>query len=82
MIQPMRKMKVNQKGKIVSIKARGELARRIRDMGVIPGAVFSVVGRAPLQDPVAVRLNGFTITLRNSEADHIICETDGGAANA
>ena len=30
-----------------------------------------VVGRAPLRDPVALRLPGFTLSLRNNEADHI-----------
>jgi ferrous iron transport protein A len=33
-----------------------------------------VVGRAPLLDPVAVRMKGFTLSLRNSEADFITVE--------
>ena len=45
--------------------------RRIRDMGLIPGTTVSIVGRAPLKDPVALRLSGVTISLRNSEADFI-----------
>ncbi len=45
--------------------------RRIRDMGLTPGAMIKVVGRAPLQDPVALRLSGVTIMLRNKEADYI-----------
>jgi ferrous iron transport protein A len=28
-----------------------------------------------LNDPVAIRLKGFTMSLRNSEADHIVVET-------
>jgi ferrous iron transport protein A len=40
-------------------------------MGLIPGARVQVVGRAPLHDPVALRLMGFTLTLRNNEADFI-----------
>lgn len=47
------------------------MGRRIRDMGLIPGTTVSIVGRAPLKDPVALRLSGVTVTLRNSEADHI-----------
>ena len=47
------------------------MGRRIRDMGIIPGTTVSVVGRAPLRDPVALRISGVTISLRNSEADHI-----------
>ena len=72
---PMRKMKLNQKGTIKSITARGELGKRIRDMGILPGTDFMVVGKAPLYDPVALKMTGFTLTLRNSEADYIECET-------
>jgi ferrous iron transport protein A len=67
----IRGLSVGQKAKIASISANGELGRRIRDMGLIPGTELEVVGRAPLRDPVALRLNGFTLTLRNSEADRI-----------
>ena len=74
MIIPMRKMKVNQRGTIKSISARGELGRRIRDMGLIPGNELMIIGRAPLYDPVAIKMLGYTITLRNSEADFITCE--------
>jgi ferrous iron transport protein A len=72
---PMRQLQVNQKARIVSVAARGELGRRIRDMGLIPGTEITIVGHAPLKDPVAIRLKGFTMSLRNSEADHIVVET-------
>ena len=73
---PLRKMKKNQAGKIKSVKAKGELGRRIRDMGLISGTDFMVIGRAPLYDPVALKMKGFTLTLRNSEADFITCEIE------
>ena len=67
-------MQVGQQGRIVRVGSVGELGRRIRDMGLIPGTEFSVIGRAPLKDPVALRLRDFTLTLRNNEADHILVE--------
>ena len=67
----LRQMRVGQKATIAAIAARGELGRRIRDMGLVPGASVEIVGRAPLRDPVALRLQGFTLTLRNNEADWI-----------
>lgn len=70
----LRQMRVGQKGVISRIEAMGEVNQRIRDMGLIPGAPVAVVGRAPLRDPVAIRLSGVTISLRNSEADHIKVE--------
>jgi ferrous iron transport protein A len=32
------------------------------------------MGRAPLRDPVALRVKGFTLSLRNNEADFIEVE--------
>ncbi len=73
MIINMREMKNNANGTVTSVSAKGELGRRIRDMGLIPGAEFTIIGRAPLNDPVAIRLKGFTLTLRNREADYVFC---------
>ena len=69
----LRQMQAGQKGSI-SVDADGELGRRIRDMGLIPGTDVEIVGRAPLRDPVALRLFGVTLALRNREADYITVE--------
>ncbi|AOY57560.1 MULTISPECIES: FeoA family protein [Desulfococcus] len=74
----LRQMQVNQTGTIRSVKAQGELGRRIRDMGLIPNTEITIVGRAPLKDPVALRLRDFTLSLRNNEADFITVEVSGG----
>ncbi|MDR1051935.1 MAG: ferrous iron transport protein A [Deltaproteobacteria bacterium] len=67
----LRTLKKGQKAIIKTIDADGEMGRRIRDMGLVPGIQIQCMGRAPLKDPVALRLMGFTLTLRNREADHI-----------
>ena len=76
MVVNMRQMKKNQIGLITKIKANGELGRRIRDMGLVPGTKIKIQGRAPLKDPVALRVMGFTLTLRNKEADFIEVEVN------
>jgi ferrous iron transport protein A len=73
-IIPLRKMLSGQKGVISRVEANGELGRRIRDMGVVPGTPIQIQGRAPLKDPVAIRVRDFTLTLRNNEADHILVD--------
>jgi ferrous iron transport protein A len=70
----LRQMQVNQTGTIVSVKARDELGRRIRDMGLVPGKKIRIQGRAPLNDPVSLRIMGGTLTLRNNEADYVFVE--------
>lgn len=73
----LRQLPVGKKAIISAISAEGELGRRIRDMGLLPGVEVEAVGRAPLKDPVALRLKGFTLTLRNNEADLITVSPSG-----
>ena len=70
----LRQLGLGCRARIVSIGANGELGRRIRDMGLVPGEEVQVTGRAPLKDPVSLRLRDFTLSLRNNEADQITVE--------
>jgi ferrous iron transport protein A len=72
----LRQMKRKQRGTICAVTARGEMGRRIRDMGLVPGTEITIQGRAPLYDPVALRLMGYTLSLRNNEADYIEVEIE------
>lgn len=74
MQKSLRALGVHEKARITSITAGGEMGRRLRDMGLVTGTEVEVVGRAPLKDPVALRLRDFTLTLRNNEADCIMIE--------
>jgi len=70
----LRNMQKDQTGNITAVKVGGELGRRVRAMGLVPGTRITIMGRAPLYDPVAIRIMGGTLTLRNNEADHIEVE--------
>jgi ferrous iron transport protein A len=72
----MREMEDNQAGTIKKVSATGEMGRRLREMGLVPGAPILIQGRAPLKDPVAIRVRDFVLTLRNREADHILVEVE------
>ncbi len=77
MPRSLRQLAVNEKAQVHSLIADGEIGRRLRDMGLVPGTEFEVIGRAPLNDPVALRLRDFTLTLRNNEADLIMVKKVG-----
>ena len=72
----LRQMHKDQHGTIKAINVAGELGRRLREMGFVPGTHIKVCGHAPLHDPVAIRLLDSTITLRNNEADHIFVDIE------
>lgn len=67
-------MKKNQSGVVSAVTAAGDMGRRLRDMGLVRGTEITIKGRAPLNDPVALRIMGFTLTLRNNEAEFIEVE--------
>jgi len=67
----LRKMQTGQSGTVSAIRIGGNLGLRLREMGLFPGARITVTGHAPLYDPVKLRINDQTLTLRNNEADHI-----------
>lgn len=74
----LKDMEVGECGHVARISATGELGRRIRDMGLVPGSHLCVTGRAPLNDPLSIRLHGYTLSLRGSEASYIWVERDNG----
>jgi ferrous iron transport protein A len=76
----MREMSDNQKGIIKKISALGDIGRRVREMGLVPETPIQIQGRAPLKDPVAIKIRDYVLTLRNNEADHILVEIDAPEA--
>ncbi len=72
----MRQMSDNQKGIIRKVSATGNMGRRIREMGLVPDTPIQIRGRAPLKDPVAVKIRDYVLTLRNNEASNILVEVD------
>ncbi len=72
----MREMSDNQRGIIKKVSATGEMGRRIREMGLVPDNDIQIQGRAPLKDPVAVKIKDYVLTLRNDEASYIMVEVD------
>lgn len=55
--------------RITGIRAGSSLSYRLMEMGLIEGAAVEVLGRAPLGDPLHIRLGDYELSLRNAEAD-------------
>ena len=66
-----RDIKPGQSARILTVGGEGALRQHFLDMGVIPGAEFTVVKLAPLGDPVELRIHGYELTLRLADAEKI-----------
>lgn len=60
-----------QEARVVSVEGEGAVARRLMEMGVVPGAPVCVIKAAPLGDPIEVRVRGYHLALRRAEAETI-----------
>ena len=47
------------------------LRQHILDMGLTPGVEVTLMKRAPMGDPIEIRLRGYELTLRRDDAAHI-----------
>lgn len=45
---------------------------RLREMGMSPGTRVTLVRRAPMGDPIEIKVRGYNLTLRKTEADHVL----------
>jgi len=53
---------------IEAVDAEGPLARRLADLGFLPGTRVAMIRRAPLGDPSVYEIRGSQFCLRRSEA--------------
>jgi len=60
------------KGKIVKVKGRDAIHRRLLDMGAVSGTQFEVEKKAPLGDPIQIKIMGYHLSLRKYEAETIV----------
>lgn len=71
----LNQLAVGERARIVAFgEASPSYRRKLLSLGLTPGAVFSVARVAPLGDPVEIRVRGFSMSLRKSEATAIIVE--------
>jgi len=53
---------------VVKLHGEGAVRRRIMDMGVTKGAEIYIRKVAPLGDPIEIRVRGYELSVRKSDA--------------
>lgn len=61
------------KAKIHAI-ADGESTLRLMEMGLVPGKEFQVITKSPFGDPIAIRLEDYSLSLRLHDAQLVLIE--------
>lgn len=60
-----------QECQVEEVKVGGAIGQRLMDMGFVPGARIKVVRNAPLIDPVDLKVKGYHVSIRHSEAKFV-----------
>lgn len=67
------KLKPGEQGTIIAFSDL-EMSVKLMEMGCLPGEVVEVERFAPLGDPMAIRVSGYQLCLRKSEAEVILIQ--------
>ena len=61
--------------KVVDISGDDNTSLRLLEMGLTPGVEVTIVGAAPLGDPMELELRGYRLSIRRNEAARVVIAT-------
>ena len=67
----LRELEIGKTAIITSVGGEGSLRQHFLNMGLIPGAEVTLVKYAPMGDPMQLKVQGYELTLRLSDAKKI-----------
>jgi Fe2+ transport system protein FeoA len=62
---------LGQSGKVVKLTGSPAVRRRLMEMGITPAAMVEAVRRAPMGDPLDIKIRGYHLSLRREEASAV-----------
>ena len=62
---------IGEAARVLSIEGNNSISKRLMEMGVVPGVLVRVIKTAPFGCPIEVRVRGYHLALRRSEAEAI-----------
>jgi ferrous iron transport protein A len=62
---------IGRPAKVTAVRGSSRTSRRLMEMGVIPGVGVEVVKTAPFGDPIEIRVRGYSLAMRRSEAEAV-----------
>ena len=70
----LNELQTGQSGITTAVGGEGALRCRLLDMGLTPRTRVTLQKRAPMGDPVEIRVRGYELTLRVEDAQSITVE--------
>ena len=67
----LKELEMGNTAVVTAVGGEGSLRQHFLDMGLIPGTEVTLIKYAPLGDPMELRLHGYELTLRLTDAEKI-----------
>lgn len=76
MARTLKELSVGDSGRVAGFVRDGNKAyrKKLLSLGLTPGTELVVTRYAPMGDPVEIRVRGFSLSLRKSEAESLLVE--------
>ena len=68
MAKVLSELGIGERCVVMKVNGEGAIRRRLFDMGVTPGTEVLLRKKAPLGDPLEIKIRGYELTLRKAEA--------------
>lgn len=65
-------LKPGQRARVERVGGKGAIRQRLLDMGLMPDTTIQVERVAPTGNPIWIKLHGYQLSLRKSEASSIL----------
>ena len=69
---PLSQLAVGATATVREFPKTGTAFLRLREMGLLVGTSITLVRTAPMGDPIEIKVRGYHLTLRKSEAEHVL----------
>src|ERR1041384_3025017 len=70
-VTTLRNVPVGSSVRVTAVNGESRISRRLMEMGVIPGVSVEVIKTAPFGDPIEIRVRGYSLAMRRSEAEAV-----------
>ncbi len=71
MAKTLAEMSVGEEASVTGVDGTDSISLRLLEMGLTPGVAITVVGTAPLGDPLEIDVRGYRLSVRRSEAERV-----------
>jgi Fe2+ transport system protein FeoA len=67
----LKDLSIGAKATVTAVTGNNAATRRLMEMGVVPGVTVKMIKAAPFGDPIEIRVRGYSLAMRKSEAASI-----------